>query len=58
MAADQSMTREIYQRSGNSDYRRRMAAERVFRELRKGESARDGASQPGTVLPHLSPTLR
>ncbi|WOI54694.1 hypothetical protein [Parvularcula sp. LCG005] len=52
------MTREIYQRLGDSDYRRRMAAERVFRELRKGESTRDTTSRTVTVLPHLSPTLR
>lgn len=58
MSATERKTRDLLDRLGETEHRRRLTADKIFRELRKGERA-DG---PRTIrinpLPKLSPTLR
>lgn len=57
MSSQPSKTRAIFERLGETEHRRRLAAEKVFRELRKGQM-QDEPERTVIPLPNLSPTLR
>ena len=57
MSATHASAREMLDQFGENQLRRRLIAERIFRELRKGEP--EVEKQPSVIpLPRLSPTLR
>ncbi|WP_158548427.1 hypothetical protein [Parvularcula marina] len=53
--SQQATTRELLERLAATELRRRLTAERIFRELRKTGEERDG---PTSDLSRLSPSLR
>lgn len=51
----QVTTRELLEKLGTTELGRRLAAQRIFRELRKSSSEDEG---PSSDLPRLSASLR
>lgn len=53
--SQQAATKELLERLAATELRRRLTAERIFRELRKNDESREG---PASDLPRLSASLR
>lgn len=47
-AGETTRTRALFERLANTDHRRRLTADRIFRQLRKEDEARERARQEET----------
>ncbi|MEM6650800.1 MAG: hypothetical protein AAF603_11185 [Pseudomonadota bacterium] len=57
MTQTEHKTRALFESLGATELRRRLTAEKIFRELRKGKRTQDAPSIPNH-FPKISPSLR